>query len=230
MTSIAGLTLDSAGDAVFAGSFVGALPLGASTLTSAGDYDAFVAMLDPTGAPKSAVRFGGIGSDAARSVTIDAANDITIAGSFSSKVTFVTTAETSAGGLDAFVVRLSAGMNPLWEVHFGGSGDDEALAIASDGAGNVAVGGYFEGSMTVGATPFTSAGGRDALAVKLDPKGAVVYARYFGSMDDDVANDIATDGFGHPLATGSFSDSVDFGAGPIASAGDTDVFALTLDP
>jgi hypothetical protein len=230
VTSIAGLALDSSGDAVFAGSFAGVLTLGASTLTSAGDYDAFVAKLDPMGTLMGSARFGGTGSDAARSVTVDPSNDITVAGSFSSKVTFVTTPETSAGGLDAFVVLLSAQMMPLWDVHFGGTGDDEALAIAADSAGNVAVGGYFEGSMTVGATPFTSAGGRDAFAVKIDPTGGVAYARYFGSMDDDVANDLTTDGFGHPLATGLFSDTVDFGAGPIASAGDTDVFALTLDP
>jgi hypothetical protein len=127
-------------------------------------------------------------------------------------------------------VRLSATLAPKWDVHFGGADDDEALGIASDGAGNIAVGGYFEGTMTVGTTPFQSAGGRDAFAVKLNGNGGVVYGRYFGAVDDDETLDVATDGFGHPLTTGSFSDSVDFGAGPITSAGDLDVFALTLDP
>jgi hypothetical protein len=230
VTSIGGVTTDAAGDAIFAGSFVGTLPFGTKMLASAGDYDAFVAIVDPTGAPVNAARFGGIGDDAARSVTVDASDEITIAGSFSSTVTFVTTSVTSAGGDDAFVLKVGPMLAPLWDVHFGGPGDDDALGIAGDGAGNVTIGGSFEGSLTVGTIPFTSAGGRDAFAVKLDARGAIVFARYFGAVDDDETTDIATDGFGHPLATGSFSDTVDFGAGPVTSAGDADVFALTLDP
>ncbi len=230
VTLVGGLALDTAGDAVLAGSFAGVLTLGASTLTSAGDYDAFVAIVDPTGVPQAAARFGGTGSDAANDVAVDASDRIGVAGSFSSTVTFLATPVTSAGGVDAFVLDLEAGLTPAWVAHFGGTGDDEALAIAADGAGNLTVGGSFEGSMTVGTTPFTSAGGRDAFVVKLAESGSFGFARYFGALDDDETLGVATDGFGDALAAGSFSDTVDFGAGPTTSAGASDVFALTLDP
>ena len=47
---------------------------------------------------------------------------------------------------------------------------------------------------------------------------------------DDSARGVAADAAGNLYVTGCFRDTVDFGAGPLTSAGEGDVFLLKLDP
>jgi hypothetical protein len=137
----------------------------------------------------------------------------------------------SAGAQDVFVRKLAgASLLPLWTKHYGGAGQDEATAIAVDGASNVLVAGYFEGAMQVGPTPFTSEGDRDAFALKLGPAGENVFSKHFGAKEDDEGAGVAADGFGRILLTGFFRTTVDFGAGDTTSAGESDVFVATFDP
>ena len=84
--------------------------------------------------------------------------------------------------------------------------------------------------MTVGATPFQSAGDRDAFALKLGSGGDILFAKHFGAKEDDEASAIGADGFGRVLVTGYFRTDVDFGAGSHTSAGENDVFIATFEP
>ncbi|WP_437290191.1 hypothetical protein [Sorangium sp. So ce406] len=56
------------------------------------------------------------------------------------------------------------------------------------------------------------------------------WARGYGDTGADVGWSIASDAAGNYYVTGSFEGTVDFGAGPLTSAGLTDVFLLKLDP
>ncbi|WP_437503079.1 hypothetical protein [Sorangium sp. So ce1099] len=51
-----------------------------------------------------------------------------------------------------------------------------------------------------------------------------------GGAGDQAAHDVATDAAGNLYVTGWFEGTVDFGAGPLVSAGYRDVFVLKLDP
>ncbi|WP_437923737.1 SBBP repeat-containing protein [Sorangium sp. So ce291] len=51
-----------------------------------------------------------------------------------------------------------------------------------------------------------------------------------GGAGDQAAYDVATDAAGNLYVTGWFDGTVDFGAGPLVSAGNGDVFVLKLDP
>ncbi|WP_437635489.1 hypothetical protein [Sorangium sp. So ce854] len=56
------------------------------------------------------------------------------------------------------------------------------------------------------------------------------WARGFGGPSTDYGRSIASDASGNYYVTGSFEGTVDFGAGPLTSAGGQDVFLLKLDP
>ncbi|MBF9141285.1 T9SS type A sorting domain-containing protein [Hymenobacter properus] len=107
---------DTAGNAIVTGLFGpygGFSPtlsadFGSNTVTSAGQYDAFVATLSPSGQWLQAVRGGGGGSDIAGPTVVDAAGNITVAGSCTGPATFGPhTLNTNSGYGMAYVARLS---------------------------------------------------------------------------------------------------------------------------
>ncbi|MGH8022325.1 MAG: SBBP repeat-containing protein, partial [Limisphaerales bacterium] len=92
--------------------------------------------------------FGGNVGDTARVTALDASGDIYIAGDTFSKFFSTTGAVQTnyAGGQnygDAFVAKLDpTGTNLIYLTYLGGSGDDVALGLAVDSAGNAFIGGY----------------------------------------------------------------------------------------
>src|SRR5689334_5809431 len=69
------LALTPDGAIVIAGQFEGELLLGSETLISAGETDAFVAVLEPNGEVRWADRVGGPGYDAAGGLAVSAAGE-----------------------------------------------------------------------------------------------------------------------------------------------------------
>jgi hypothetical protein len=57
--------------------------------------------------------------------------------------------------------------SPLWSKRFGGASSDQALGVAVEGNGSVAVTGVFSGTVDFGGGPLTSAGGSDIFLLRL---------------------------------------------------------------
>jgi hypothetical protein len=224
------LALDANGDIVLAGAFTGTADFGAGPLVSAGDLDMFVARYDAAGKARWTKRYGGVDADIARSVAVDGKGDVLFSGSFAGAVDLGGGKLTSAGSADAFIAKLSASGLYVWVKSFGGVGRDEAMSIATDSAHHVLVAGFFEDAMTIGTTPFQSTGDRDSFALKLGSGGDTLFAKHFGSKEDDEASAIASDGYGRVLVTGYFRSEIDFGDGSHTSAGEDDVFLATFEP
>ena len=73
-----------------------------------------------------------------------------VVGSYQGNASFGAHHLASGGALDAFVMKVSGAGAIDWAVRAGGAGDDQALAIASDGAGGALVTGLFEGVASFG--------------------------------------------------------------------------------
>jgi hypothetical protein len=117
----------------------------------------------------------------------------------------------------------------LWSVRAGDAAAQQANDVAIGPAGEVLVAGFFQGAMDLGG-PQTSAGGFDAFVAKLDPNGQPLWTLPFGNGEAQEARGVAVDGAGNVIVVGSFMGTVDFGGGPLSSAGGYDVFVLKLDP
>jgi hypothetical protein len=76
-----------------------------------------------------------------------------------------------------------------------------------------------------GGGPLASAGGSDVFVARYSgSNGSHLWSRRVGGTSDDLAWGVAVDGSGDVLVTGNVSDTVDFGGGPLASAGGSDGF------
>ncbi|MGI8992548.1 MAG: SBBP repeat-containing protein [Bryobacteraceae bacterium] len=181
---------------------------------------------------------GGTGQDSATAVASDLSGNPVIAGFTTSTDFPVLNAAKSrnAGGVDAFVAKMSAyGNQVVYCTYLGGSGDDRAFGVAVDRAGNAYVTGWTASTNFPVTGPFQAklAGGRDAFVAKLNPTGnTLLYSTYLGGSDYDSGNAIAVDAAGSAYVTGDTS-SLNFpvlGAFQAAKGGQQDAFVAKLNP
>ena len=224
---------DPSGNVVVAGSFEGTVNFGTGPMTSSGFKDVFVAKYSAAGVPLWAKSYGEPNDDEeALGVAMDGSGGVVVTGYFKQTVNFGTGPLTAAGTYlgDVFVAKYSASGAPLWVKQVGSSGFDKGTAIAVDGASNVLVTGYFNGTVNFGLGTVTSAGGPDVFLVKYTPEGAPLWAKRFGGSGFDVAHGIGVDGGGNVAVTGEFQNTADFGTGLLTSAGGRDIFLAEYSP
>jgi outer membrane protein assembly factor BamB len=205
------LAIDAGGDLVIAGRFEGTMTVGGTELTSAGMADIFVAALDPGGVPLWARRFGGAGQDLASGLAATAGR-LFLTGSFTDAIDLGGGPITSAGGSDVLVLGLSPADGALlWSRHSGGPGDDLGGAVAADGLGNLFVTGSDAGA---------------AFVASYDPDGGDRWATTFGSGGSAAGVAIAAVSGGALVVGAEFTGSLDFGTGPLTSAGGRDLLLV----
>jgi uncharacterized protein (AIM24 family) len=226
--NVNGVAIDADGNIFVTGYFQGTVNFGGGSLSSAGGQDIFVAKYSANGDHLWSRSFGSVWDDTGYGVAIDADGDIFVTGYFQGTVNFGGGSLSSAGGQDIFVAKYSGtNGNHLWSRTFGSSGSDDGgngVAVV-DNIGNVTVTGYFRNTVDFGGGPLTSAGGSDIFVAKYSgDNGNHIWSKRFGNTSEDVGSSLKVDSGNNIIVTGSFSRSVDFGDGPLSSAGLTDIF------
>jgi len=222
------VAVDTSGNVIITGYFNGGADFGGGTLTSAGDYDIFLAKFGSNGAYVWSKRFGDASQQTVQGVAVDAFGNVFIAGYFEGTVDFGGGPLTSAGLRDIFVAKFASDGSHLWSNRFGDSNYQAANALAVDGAGNVIIAGVFMGSADFGGGALTSAGGWDVFMAKFDGSGAYGWSKRFGDGNNQFAPALAVDGSNNVIVGGYFAGSVDFGGGALTSAGGEDMFVAKL--
>jgi hypothetical protein len=200
---------------------------------SAGGNDIFVLKLSGADGNVGWVRtIGNEDNDLALGVAVAPATVIVV-GSFLGTVDFGSGAEIAAGGTDAFIAWYSqtGGGTPIRSLRIGDGGADTAYAVATDPAGNVFVTGSFQGTVDFGVgDPLTSdTGSLDIFVSAYSALGAPLWAQRFGGAGPDEGLGIAVDDLGNSYVVGRFSQTADFGNGPVTAEGD-DAVVLKLAP
>ncbi len=222
-----GVAVDKNGEVVVTGVFRGTIDLGGGMLQSAGEGDVFLARFSADGKHLWSHRYGGIGDDQAYGVALDRDGSAVVTGAFQGTGDFGGTALKSNGGYDVFLARYSAAGMHLWSKNFGGPTDDSASGVALDGAGAIAVTGYFTGTANLGSGPLVSAGDADIYLARYDASGKPLWSHRAGGTGYDVGNRVALDADGNAVVVGAFLGSIDFGTGKlIKSAGGADLFVV----
>jgi hypothetical protein len=129
-----------------------------------------------------------------------------------------------------FAAKLTASGGAIWSRAFGGDGYAEGRRIAVDNEGNTIIAGPFSGALNLGGGTLGSFESYGIFVAKLDANGGHVWSRGYTSYGTINLADVAVDPAGNVVVAGNFTDSVDFGGGPIESLGNNDVFLVKLGP
>ncbi len=139
-----------------------------------------------------------------------------------------------SAGSGGFEMGGSGGVGPMpdgWARQFGDAADiQEANGVATDASGNVIVTGTLGGVTVMDGFTLSAGGGHDVFVAKLDPSGAVLWAKRFGNGLYQDGYDVAVDPSGNVVLAGGFYGTIDFGGGALTSAGAEDLFVVKLDP
>jgi len=136
----------------------------------------------------------------------------------------------SLAGLLLMQAAPSQGMTHHWSQVFDGYGVGERACVSVDWSGNAILTGGFGGTVDFGGGPLTSAGGQDIFVAKYDANGAHQWSQRFGDASTQSATQVVVDAFGNVVITGNFQGTVNFGGGPLTSAGGSDFFVANFDP
>jgi hypothetical protein len=189
----------------------------------------FLEKLAPDGAPLWSRSLGDGSGQFGRSVAADGSGNVIVTGDLRGTIDFGGGPFTSEGSI--FVVKFDADGNHLWSQHFeSADGGGRATSVAADDSGNIIVTGWFYGTVDFGGGPLTFGGIVDIFVVKFDANGHHIWSRQFGAPSGAGRGySVATDGLGNIVVTGPFGGIVDFGGGPLQSAGNADIFVAKFD-
>jgi hypothetical protein len=229
----ASLAVDANGNIALVGDAVGPMDFDASvpgTLQLIGNNpglrDIFAVQLDSMGKVVKAVGFGGKGDDVANGVAFDSAGGMVITGTFqSAQIDFGSGLLKNATGLDhAFVAGILGLKGFSLDFAATATGAQHATAVVVAGSLAVVAGDYTGtlGTLTsTGAALFLlgidPATGKQAWGKSFDGKGAKSITAGAVSADGVIA------------LTGSLDGDVDFGGGPLSSAGGAIVATFKAD-
>lgn len=224
------VAVDADGNVVIIGTFRGTVDFGGGPLVSAGSRDAFVVKLDADGNHVWSKRFGDRDEQFGRGVATDGQGNVFIAGTAWGTVDFGGGPLKSAGFDDIFVAKLDKDGQHLWSKLFGDAQTQEAWDLATDADGNVAMAAYILGNVDFGDGLTQGGANPDAAVVKLSGDGATLWSHRYGDQQQQFGQGIAVDSQGNVVFTGLMQGSVEFGDGPVQSAGAFDFFIAKFDP
>jgi hypothetical protein len=121
----------------------------------------------------------------------------------------------------------------VWSARFGDQWEQWAESDAVDASGNIIITGAFAGTVDFGGGPLTApggGGGSNVFIAKFAPNGTHLWSNRYGDGINQWARSVKTDASGNVVITGYFNGTVDFGGGPLTSAGGQDVFIAKFTP
>jgi hypothetical protein len=229
--SVNAVAVDPQGSVTIAGSFRGDVDFGGGALTAAQSADdVFVAKYDSNGNHLWSESFGDAAAiQYATSLAVNAAGDLVVTGQFFGAIDFGGGPLTSVDAYDAFLVKLDSNGAFVWSKSFGGLHGQSGDGVAFDNGGNLVLTGTFDGTVDFGGGPLSSLNDYNIFVAKLDSGGNHIWSQGFGGTGDQAAQFLAFDASDDVLVTGVNWGTVDFGGGPLTTAGNGDIFVVKLD-
>lgn len=199
-------------------------------IDGSGDRDAWVARYRGDGRLRWARSLGGTGRQISHGISSDRRNRALVTGEFRGEMRVGDVVLNSGVDPDVFVAKLSRRGRVRWAQGFGGAGDDLGRGIDADADGHVYFSGEFSGTLRLGGTTLSSAGGRDLFVAKASRRGRVLWAVRMGGAADEVGPELEVDGRGNAYLVGTFGGTAGFGGRTLTSAGLRAAFVARLTP
>lgn len=159
--------------------------------------------------------YGGSNHDEAYDLAVDLNGNVYTTGFFAGTVDFdpgpgiFNLTSNSPAYSDLFVTKLDSNGNFIWAKSIGGSSEDRGESIAVGSSGNIYVTGRGVGNVSLGpGSLYCNA--MDAILIKMDINGNVLWARNYGGNNNDEARGLDIDEEENIYLTGTFEDSISF--------------------
>jgi hypothetical protein len=161
----------------------------------------------------------------------DAAGGIIVSGQYDSNAPFGSNNLAVVGTIDMYVTKYDQTGTAQWAKGFGGMSNIMFPGgSVMDAAGNIYLAGSYSFGMTINGVNYYSAGDKDGYLIKLDPNGAVVWVKSFGSATPQEFNGLAING-NKLYVAGSYMGT--FSAGnvtlPASNGGSSDAMVIAFD-
>jgi hypothetical protein len=196
--------------------------------------DMFVVKFDSTGTAQWANTAGDTSHDRGKDVAIDPTGGVVMTGNYQGGSGWMGghRIKSSGTGKDIVVASFDATGDADWIDNFGGTDvDDGGLGVDVDGSGRVYLSGYFQGTADFGGGSFTTNGSGDAFVASFDSAGNHRWSERYGSSGAESARDLVHAGNRRLYVSGTFTQTVDFGTGPLdPTVDDERSFLLSLFP
>ena len=168
-------------------------------------------------------------SSSVNKIVVLPAGGYVVAGSFTGTLALGSFVLTSTGDQDVFVARFSSADVCTQAVRLGGTGYDNANALAIAANGSVTVAGEFNSpAITIGNTTLTNASTNttsDLFVARLTAAGQWDLAVRAGGRDSDSLNDLALDANGAAVVVGSFTGgNISFGSFSLTNSSTSGAF------
>ncbi|MBD3336737.1 MAG: hypothetical protein GF355_14590, partial [Candidatus Eisenbacteria bacterium] len=222
------IAMDGTGNTVIAGGFGDTIDFGGGPIFNHGGRDGFVASYNPSGVNIWSRGLGGDGNDAVRSVAVDPAGNVVIAGEFEGTVDFGGGGLVSAGEYDAVLAKYTISGAHIWSQRFGDSDSDRGRSVDVDEVGSILLAGEFSDFIDLGGGPLMSTSGDDVFLAKFDGSGTHIWSERFGDFGaDQIGGAVFVDPETLFLG-GGYRYSTDLGGGTLTSTGGYDMFLAKL--
>jgi len=227
------LALDAVGNVYVTGFFRGEITFGnpTNTLTAlAAAPAAFIAKYSPQGTVIWTRKAQATLEVDATGLTVAPNGDIFVAGYFKGGLTIgSSTLNSLSGSNDVFLAKYSSSGILQWAQQAGGPADDYGYSVQADSSGGAYLTGNFTGYLSASNKIITGYGKSDIFVARYNSIGVAQWLRAFGGPGQDYAGALAIAPNGEVYSTGSFSNTAQFGASSLTSAGGLDGFLLKCD-
>jgi hypothetical protein len=220
------VAVDGSGNVYVTGSFGGTSTFGGISKTSGGESDIFVAKYNSNGVVQWVQSAGGSVRAYGKSIGLDAAGNVYVAGEYKGTATFGGISKISAGENDIFIAKYNSSGVVQWVQSAGGANSDSGKSLAVDDSGNSYLVGEYFGTASFGAIDKISAGSGDIFIAKYNSSGTIQWVESAGGLLRDIGRGVALDATGNVYVTGTYENTAAFGGGAInpLSMGGIDIF------
>ncbi|WP_437736313.1 hypothetical protein [Sorangium sp. So ce1335] len=179
-----------------------------------------------------------------RKVAVSASGDVLVAGTFYGTIDLGGGPITVANGGHIFLLKLDAAGNYLWSKLLGGNDADYVVNSVEDAVftppGDVILVGTYNRTIDFGGgwlaeTPGDPSGeSHNGYLVRLDGAGNHLFSRRLSEATTKIGSEtprqVAIDGAGNIVVTGTFTATLDLGGVPLVAAGDSNAFLAKFSP
>ena len=220
---------DEAGNLYMTGSYLENLDSKDDRINSVGGRDIYVMKFDKDMNRVWVNSMGGKGVDEGKSIAISPQGNLYLMSTYTDSIR-INDKMYATSSKDVLFTSLDRNGKLLWSKPLKGKGNYEGVDLAIDNKGNMYSIVTFSGVTEIGGKKYTSSSDKDALLIRMDPKGNITWINQLTGLYDNIGISVETDEMGNVYFAGNFKGKVQIAGGEYVVDGNSDIFLMKYGP